>query len=85
MRAIIESNDTRKNFVANSIIKKTPKSVGIYRLVMKANSDNFEKMILINNLNEFILRSDIIIANRFSKELEHVVDKVYTRDIFHKN
>ncbi len=41
IRAIVDANDTRKNFVANSIIKKEPKVVGIYRLTMKSNSDNF--------------------------------------------
>jgi UDPglucose 6-dehydrogenase len=39
--AIVEANRTRKDFVANSIIAKGPKVVGIYRLVMKAGSDNF--------------------------------------------
>lgn len=39
--AIVESNSTRKDFVADSILKKNPKVVGIYRLVMKSGSDNF--------------------------------------------
>lgn len=41
IRAIVDSNTTRKDFIADSIIKKNPKVVGIYRLVMKAGSDNF--------------------------------------------
>ena len=41
IRAIVDANRTRKDFVANQIIKKNPKVVGIYRLVMKAGSDNF--------------------------------------------
>ena len=41
IHAIVESNTTRKDFVANSIICKNPKSVGVYRLIMKAGSDNF--------------------------------------------
>ena len=41
IRAIVDSNTTRKDFVADQIIKKKPKIVGIYRLVMKAGSDNF--------------------------------------------
>ena len=41
IRAIVDSNSTRKDFIANSIIKKHPKIVGIYRLIMKAGSDNF--------------------------------------------
>ncbi len=41
IRAIVDSNTTRKDFIADSIIRKKPKQVGIYRLVMKAGSDNF--------------------------------------------
>lgn len=39
--AIVDSNTTRKDFVADSILKLNPKVVGIYRLIMKAGSDNF--------------------------------------------
>jgi UDPglucose 6-dehydrogenase len=41
IHAIVESNTTRKDFVANSILKRNPKVVGIHRLVMKSGSDNF--------------------------------------------
>ncbi|CAN1534329.1 Ugd Predicted UDP-glucose 6-dehydrogenase [Methylophilaceae bacterium] len=41
IHAIVESNTTRKDFIAASILKRKPKVVGIYRLVMKAGSDNF--------------------------------------------
>ncbi|MCT7481740.1 nucleotide sugar dehydrogenase [Aliarcobacter cryaerophilus] len=41
IEAIVKSNSTRKDFVADSIIKRVPKVVGIYRLVMKTGSDNF--------------------------------------------
>ena len=41
--AIIQSNTTRKDFIAEEILKKQPKVVGIYRLVMKAGSDNFRQ------------------------------------------
>jgi len=41
IQAIVDSNTTRKDFVAKSIIVRNPKIVGIYRLVMKAGSDNF--------------------------------------------
>ena len=43
IRAIVEANSTRKDFLADQIIKKKPKVVGIYRLVMKAYSDNFRQ------------------------------------------
>jgi len=39
--AIVEANDTRKDFIAKSILKRNPEIVGIYRLVMKTGSDNF--------------------------------------------
>jgi UDPglucose 6-dehydrogenase len=39
--AIVDANTTRKDFIANSILKRNPKVVGIYRLVMKGGSDNF--------------------------------------------
>ena len=41
--AIVEANSTRKDFIADQIIKRKPKVVGIYRLTMKANSDNFRQ------------------------------------------
>lgn len=41
IHAIVESNTTRKDFIADEIIRRKPKTVGIYRLIMKAGSDNF--------------------------------------------
>lgn len=41
IRAIVDSNTTRKDFVADSILRKKPNVVGIYRLIMKSGSDNF--------------------------------------------
>ena len=43
IRAIVDANATRKDFLADQIIKKAPKLVGVYRLVMKADSDNFRQ------------------------------------------
>ncbi|MGB5115891.1 MAG: UDP binding domain-containing protein, partial [Providencia rettgeri] len=39
--AIVDANSTRKDFIAESILKRNPQRVGIYRLIMKAGSDNF--------------------------------------------
>jgi len=39
--AIVDSNTTRKDFIADSILKRNPKRVGVYRLIMKSGSDNF--------------------------------------------
>ncbi|MGC9492910.1 nucleotide sugar dehydrogenase, partial [Vibrio genomosp. F10] len=41
IQAIVDANSTRKDFVTNAILKRQPKTVGIYRLIMKADSDNF--------------------------------------------
>ncbi len=43
IHAIVDSNSTRKDHIANMIIKKNPKVVGVYRLTMKSNSDNFRQ------------------------------------------
>lgn len=115
IKATIESNKKRKAFIVQSILAKHPKSLGIYKLSMKMNSDNFRESAvfdiikqlkkkniriylyepllddppknveLLNNLDDFISRSDIIIANRKSKELDFANDKVYSRDIFGEN
>ena len=43
MQAIVEANRTRKDFIADQILARRPRRVGVYRLVMKAGSDNFRQ------------------------------------------
>jgi len=62
IEAIVNANKTRKNFITNEILKTNPKTVGIYRLTMKAGSDNFRssaiqdiiKNLRANNVNVVI-------------------------------
>ena len=113
IQAIVEANSTRKDFIAEEIFKRKPKVVGVYRLIMKAGSDNFRSSSIqgimkrikargitvivyepvlredqfynaavINDLSLFKKKSDIIIANRNTADLDDVTEKIYSRDIF---
>lgn len=116
MSAIVDSNRTRKDHIADMIIAKKPKVVGVYRLVMKSNSDNFRQSSIqgvmkrikakgievivyepvlkedeffgskvFTDVNDFMKKSDVILTNRFYKELESVKEKIYTRDLFNRD
>lgn len=52
IRAIVDSNATRKGFVANQVLAKEPKVVGIYRLAMKTDSDNFRQAAIFDIMKE---------------------------------
>lgn len=111
--AVVSANTTRKDFIAADILRREPRVVGIYRLIMKSGSDNFRASSIqgvmkrlkakgvdvvlfepeleddeffgsavLRDLDEFTARADVIVANRWSAELEHVGEKVYTRDIY---
>ena len=118
IEAVVRSNSVRKEFIADQIISRNPDTVGVYRLTMKSNSDNFrasaiqgvmsrikaegipiiiyeptledgskfQRSEIVNDLERFKSESDVIIANRFDRDvLGDVTDKVYTRDLFSRD
>jgi len=113
IRAIVDANSTRKDFIAEDILRRKPKTVGIYRLIMKSGSDNYRESSVqgimkrlkakgvevlvyepllespeffrsrvVKDLLDFKVRADIIVANRKTQELDDVLEKVYSRDLF---
>lgn len=116
INAAISSNENRIKFLAEKIINMGQKKIGIYKLVMKKDSDNWREsalLMLINHLKKsnldltiyeplikerkfngipvtadlqkFCCESDLIVANRVSKELEPHSNKIFSRDLFNIN
>ena len=79
IHAIVESNNTRKAFIINSIIKNNPKIVGIYKLAMKAGSDNFKESAVIDIIRGLIKNKiKIIIYEPLLKKDYFMNAKVYS-------
>tara|TARA_B110000858_G_C17769741_1_gene458970 strand:- start:553 stop:1725 length:1173 start_codon:yes stop_codon:yes gene_type:complete len=67
IKAIIDSNQTRKEFIANSIIKKKVKVIGVYRLAMKMDSDNFRDSAVLDIIR--LLQSEGIEVNLYEPNI----------------
>ncbi len=68
IEAIVKSNDTRKKHIATMILKKKPKIVGIYRLTMKSNSDNFRSSAIQDIINHLKKKVKVIIYEPMTKD-----------------
>ncbi|MDM0090598.1 MULTISPECIES: nucleotide sugar dehydrogenase [unclassified Variovorax] len=78
VRAIVDANSTRKDFVATDILKRNPKTVGIYRLVMKAGSDNFRASSVQGIMKRLKAKGvEVIVYEPVLKEAEFFRSKVY--------
>ena len=77
IKAIVESNSTRKNFIAESIIKKQPNTVGIYRLIMKNGSDNFRTSSILGVMKRLKAKKiNIVIYEPILQEKEYSGTKI---------
>ena len=75
--AIVDSNSTRKDFIANSIISKQPKVVGIYRLIMKTESDNFRSSAIQGVIKRIKAKNiEVIIYEPETEDIEFFDSKV---------
>ncbi|WP_146531925.1 nucleotide sugar dehydrogenase [Vibrio cyclitrophicus] len=77
--AIVDANRTRKDFIADSIIKRSPKIVGIYRLIMKAGSDNFRASSIQGIMKRLKAKGIEVVVYEPVLEEEHFFNsKVYS-------
>lgn len=81
IQAIVDANRTRKDFIADSILKKKPKKVGVFRLIMKAGSDNFRASSIQGVMKRIKAKGIEVIVYEPVLEEETFYGSVVTKDL----
>jgi UDPglucose 6-dehydrogenase len=80
IEATVDSNTTRKEYIAKRILDKNPKTVGIYRLIMKSNSDNFRSSAIFDILEMLKPFVKLIIYEPMAKESDKIEGVEFVND-----